>query len=126
MLKDVLRENRLDRLLDNAFHTAWYGDVYTNSTGYRDLVREEKDKSTITISVPGISKDDIDLQVKEEGLLELTINKKTDFFNHKQKSWSLSEDIDAENITAECKNGLLVISLPRAKRIASTKKIDIK
>lgn len=125
MLKDVLRDNRLDRLLDNAFHTALYGDLYTTSTGYKDLIKNEKDKSTITVSVPGLSKEDIELEVKEEGFLLLSFNKKSDFFSYKHKSWTLDDDIDLENVSAECKDGLLTISLPRAKRLPSSKKVEI-
>lgn len=125
MLKDVLRENRLDRLLDNAFHASLYSDVYSTSTGYSDLVKNEKDKSTITISVPGLSKEDIDLEIKEEGLLLLNFNKKSDFFSYKYKSWTIDDDIDVPNVTAECKDGILTVTLPKVKRIPSTRKIQI-
>lgn len=115
----------LDKFIDNAFRTAMYGDVFTTSTGYKDLIRNEKEKSVISLAVPGISKDDIDLELKEEGFLTLSFKKKTDFFVSTHKSWTLPEDIDVENITAECKDGLLTVILPKVKRLPSSRKVEV-
>jgi HSP20 family protein len=115
----------LDKFIDNAFRNAMYGDVFTTTTGYRDLVRNEKEKSVISLAVPGISKEDIDLEVKEEGVLTLSFKKKTDFFTSSHKSWTLPEDIDVENVTAECKDGLLTVTLPKAKRLPASRKVEI-
>lgn len=115
----------LDKFIDNAFRTAMYGDVFTTSTGYKDLVRNEKEKSIISLAVPGISREDVSLEVKEEGLLILSFNKKTDFFKSDYKTWTLPEDIDVENVTAECKDGLLTVTLPKVKRLPSSRKIEV-
>ena len=115
----------LDKLIDNAFRSAMYGDVFTTSTGYRDLIRNEKEKSVISLAVPGLSKEDIDLEVKEEGVLVLKFNKKTDFFNQGHKSWALSEEVDVENVTAECKDGLLTVTLPKVKRLPTSRKVEV-
>jgi HSP20 family protein len=115
----------LDKFIDNAFRTAMYGDVFTTSTGYKDLIRNEKEKSVISLAVPGISKDDIHLEVKEDGLLTLSFDKQTDFFRSGHKTWTLPEDIDVENVTAECKDGLLTVTLPKLKRLPSSRKVEI-
>ena len=115
----------LDKFIDNAFRTAMYGDVFTTSTGYKDLVRNEKEKSSISIAVPGISKEDIHLEIKEDGLLILAFDKQNDFFSSGQKTWTLPEDIDVENVTAECKDGLLTVTLPKVKRLPSSRKIEV-
>ena len=115
----------LDKFIDNAFRNAMYGDVFTTSTGYKDLVRNEKESSVLTVAVPGVSKEDIDLELKEEGLLMLSFKKKTDFFTSTHKSWTLPEDIDVENVTAECKDGLLTVTLPKTKRLPSSRKVEI-
>ena len=115
----------LDKFIDNAFRAAMYDDVFTTSTGYRDLVRNDKEKSVISLAVPGISKEDITLEVKEEGILALSFKKKTDFFTSTRKSWTLSDDIDVENVTAECKDGLLTVTLPKAKRLPTSRKVEI-
>ena len=115
----------LDKFIDNAFRTAMYGDVFTTSTGYKDLIRNEKEKSVISLAVPGLSKEDIDLEVKEEGILTLKFAKKNHFFDQGHRSWTLSEDIDVENVTAECKDGLLTVTLPKVKRLPTARKIEI-
>lgn len=115
----------LDKFIDNAFRNAMYGDVFMTSTGYKDLIRNDKEKSVISLAVPGISKEDIDLEVKEEGLLTLSFKKKTDFFSSTHKTWTLPEDIDVENVTAECKDGLLIVTLPKTKRLPSSRKVEI-
>lgn len=115
----------LDKFIDNAFRSAMYGDVFTTSTGYKDLIRDEKEKSVISLAVPGLSKDDIDLEVKEEGLLTLKFSKKTDFFDRGHRSWTLPEDIDVENVKAECKDGLLTVTLPKVKRLPTSRKVEI-
>jgi len=115
----------LDKFIDNAFRTAMYGDVFTTSTGYKDLIRNDKEKSVISLAVPGISKEDIHLEVKEDGLLTLSFDKQTDFFSSEHKTWTLPEDIDVENVTAECKDGLLTVTLPKLKRLPSSRKIQI-
>ena len=115
----------LDKFIDNAFRTAVYGDVFTTSTGYRDLVRNEKEKSVISLAVPGISKENISLEVKEDGLLTLSFDKQTDFFRPEAKTWTLPEDIDVENVTAECKDGLLTVTLPKVKRLPASRKVEI-
>jgi len=115
----------LDRFIDNAFRTAMYGDVFTTSTGYKDLIRDEKEKSVISLAVPGLTSEDIDLELKEEGVMVLKFNKQTDFFNQGHRTWTLSEDIDIENVTAECKNGMLTVTLPKVKRLPTARKVDI-
>lgn len=115
----------LDKFIDNAFRNAMYGDVFTTSTGYKDLVRDEKEKAEITLAVPGLSKNDIEIEVKEEGMLTLIFKKENDFFKTNQRSWALPEDIDVENISAECKNGVLVVTLPKTKKTPMTRKVKI-
>jgi len=99
-----------------------YGDVFTTSTGYKDLIRNEKEKSIISLAVPGISKEDIHLEVKEDGLLTLSFDRQTDFFRPGHKTWTLPEDIDVENITAECKDGLLTVTLPKIEKLRFNRK----
>lgn len=115
----------LDRFIDNAFRTAMYGDVFTTSTGYKDLIRDDKEKAEISLAVPGLSKEDIILEIKEEGVLTLSFNKQTDFFTKGHQSWTLPEDIDVENVKAECKNGMLTVTLPKVKRLPTARKVDI-
>lgn len=115
----------LDKIIDNAFRSAMYGNVYTTSTGYSENVKHSRDSSTLSLAVPGLSKDDVELEVKEDGILTLKFLRKTDFFKTEHRSWTLSEDVDVENVTAECRDGMLTILLPKVKRIPSTRKVEV-
>jgi HSP20 family protein len=115
----------LDKIIDNAFRSAMYGNTYTTSTGYSENIVNNKDSSTLSLAVPGFSKEDIELEVKEEGLLTIKFLKQNEFFKTQHKSWTLSEDIDVENVTAECKDGLLTVILPKLKRLPSSRKVEI-
>lgn len=125
MWKEEKQMTYLDTFIDNAFRSAFLGDVFTTSTGYKDLIKNEKEKSVISLAVPGLSKEDIDLEVKEEGLLTLKFHKKTQFFSQGHRSWTLPDDIDVEAVTAECKDGLLTVTLPKVKRLPSSRKVEI-
>lgn len=114
-----------DKLLDNAFRSPFYTTSVGTVTDYKHLVKEEKDISTLTVAVPGLSREDIEMEVKEEGVLSLRFTKQTDFFKTQHKSWSLSEEVDIENVTAECKDGVLTVILPKIKRLPSTRKVEI-
>lgn len=114
-----------DKLLDNAFRYSLYEDCSTNHTGYSGLIKNEKDFSTITLAVPGLSKDDIELEVKDEGVLCLKFLKQTDFFRQKSRTWTLSDEIDIDNVAAECKDGMLTVMLPKVKKQPVTRKISV-
>lgn len=115
----------IEKLLDNAFRASVYGDYGTNHTSYAGYVKNGADASTISLAVPGLSKEDIELEVKDDGILSLTFLKQSDFFSHKSRSWTLSEEIDIENVTAECNNGMLTVTLPKIKRLPATRKVPI-
>ena len=115
----------LDKFIDNAFRNAMYGNTYMTSTGYSETITNNKDSSTLSLAVPGLSRDDIELEIKEEGLLAIKFLKESDFFRAQNKSWTLSDDVDVENITAECRDGMLTVLLPRLKKIPSSRKVEI-
>lgn len=114
-----------DKLLDTAFRSPFYTTSTGTVTDYTHLVKDEKDSSTLTLAVPGLSKDDIDVEVKEDGILALRFHKQTDFFKTQHRSWTLGDDVDVENVTAECKDGVLTVLLPKAKRLPSSRKVNI-
>lgn len=115
----------LDKFIDNAFRSAMYGNTYMTSTGYGETISNSKDSSTLSLAVPGLSKEDIEMELKEEGLLTIKFLKESDFFKVQNKSWTLSDDVDVENVTAECKDGMLTVLLPRLKKIPSSRKVEI-
>lgn len=109
-------------LIDSAFKTALYGNNRYTSATDPGLIKNGKEQATLSLAVPGLTKEDIELEVKEEGVLELKFLKQNDFFRSKERSWSLSEDIDIDSVTAECKDGMLTITLPKLKPLPPSKR----
>ncbi len=100
-------------------------------TPLRVNLREEDDNYEVTAAIPGLSADDLNIQVLEnvvridgeyrtpEGehlLQELPEGKFT-------RTLRLPKDIDAEKVDAKIKNGILFLSLPK---VASARPKEIK
>jgi len=98
----------------------------------------ENDKSyEIHLSVPGMSKDDFKIDIKENLLTisgERKFEKKTDEKNYRSietqygsfvRSFNLPDHVDATKISAEYKDGLLELVVPKdeKKALATTVKI---
>jgi HSP20 family protein len=104
---------------------------------YRRAVTNWKaeDKKYIgTIELPGMKKEDIKVQAKENGL-EIIAEQyekkeekgKSSESTRKYSSYrSLPEDSDLKNIDAKYENGLLTIIVPRLEQKDKPKSIDVK
>jgi HSP20 family protein len=101
-----------------------------------DIVEDGKEY-TIKADLPEVKKEDIDVKV-ENGVLTLSgerrVEKSTDdekqhrretFYGRFSRSFALPEDVDTTKITADCKDGVLKVHLPKteAKR---PKSIEVK
>ena len=86
---------------------------------------ETDDALTVVADLPGVEKDVVDIRV-EDGIL--TIKGRADYrpqadllrqeFNLQgyYRQFKLSDEVDQERISAECKNGVLTITLPKAEK----------
>lgn len=89
----------------------------------------------VELALPGFSKKDIDLQIKDDVLIIKSnvdhTDKKKNYkfrefdYSSFERSFSLSKDSDQENITANFKHGILTIQIPDLP-VVPAKKIDIK
>lgn len=114
-----------DKLIDSAFRSPFYTTSSGTVTDYTHLVKNDKERTTLTLPVPGLSSSDIDLEVKEDGILSLRFHKQTDFFKTQHRSWTLGDDVDVDNVSAECKDGVLTVTLPKTKRLPASRKVEI-
>ncbi len=120
----------LTRMIDNLFPATdvtnyrlwWPADVSRFS---HEEVKTEKDGSTnIIILVPGLSKEDFDLEVTQDGSLHLSTKKDTS--KVLSRTWRLSDRADVKGITAECKNGVFTMNVPVKAKLDKSRQIDIK
>jgi len=100
-------------------------------------VRETEDEYLMEAELPGLSDNDIELNVEDNILTlsskkeESTEEKKDGYLirerrNHEfARTFVLPKDADREKIKGEFKNGLLVVSIPK-KPEAKPRKIDVK
>jgi len=122
-----------DRMLGNFFEGT---PVWNTRTPAVD-VRESEDGYLMEAEIPGLSDKDIDLKI-EDNILTLSSRKeesKEDSTNgyliRERRSaefcrtFVLPKDVDRDKIKAEFKNGLLVVSIPKAAE-AKPRKIAVK
>lgn len=95
---------------------------------------ESEDKITLRADMPGITNDGLDISL-EKGVLTLTgeismesrgkpLMREFSAANY-YRQFKISEHIDAEKTTAELKNGVLTLEIPKAEA-AKPKKIEIR
>ncbi|WP_033067715.1 Hsp20/alpha crystallin family protein [Thalassospira australica] len=100
------------------------GDVAKNWLSPSIDVFDAEDHVELTAELPGVEQDDVDVEVLE-GVLTITGEKKTTRESNEgarvvertygsfKRSFRLNDNIDADNITASFKNGVLLLTLPK-------------
>ena len=142
----------LDRVVDRLFEETFPTLSHELGTGIFQYgsypkvdIKEYKDKVVIEAEIPGLAKDDIDIQVKMEGkekCLILTCNKNEEVkeegvrYLHKelkrsrsQRSFLFGDNLNEDDINAEFKNGNLTITIAKKvedPKLTEPRKIEIK
>ena len=113
--------------------------VYENRYTPETRFRETKEEYTVELAVPGLSKEDLNIDFSDNYLTisnskseEPNDDEKKDMdvnslFNRKyHKVISLPEDgIDTENIKANLLNGILTIAIPKKEKVEIKRRIEI-
>ena len=118
-----------DRMIDSIFNDGW-NNQETNQTDTIavDIVENDK-KFILSADFPGFSKKDVNLKV-EENLLTLSTNqenekqedegtyrireRRSDFL---KRSFTLPENVLAEQINAKFKDGTLTVNIPKSEEV---------
>ena len=130
-------QDRFDRLLDEFGVTPATADDL--SLNPRIDVSEEEDAFLLSAEMPGIGKDDVDLRVTEDSIT-LRAEKKTEREENSDKfhlverrfgtfsrSLELPQSVDPDNVSAEFKDGVLTVTLPKAPEAQNgSRKIELK
>lgn len=134
---DLFR-NRMNRLFTDFDRS--YGDDYgwrlTSGATPSTNLYDSGDKFVVMVEVPGMSKDDISVRI-QGNYLELSGTRKADapegYKTHRTerpaatftRSFTIPSDVNADGVEASMKDGLLMLSLPKAEA-AKPKQIDIR
>jgi len=98
-------------------------------------IRVSEDEYLVEAFLPGVSPEDLDIQIESnvvtiKGELKNEANEDDRFLLRErpagmfQRSIELPDDVDADNVEAELKNGVLTLRLPKSE-LAKPRKIKI-
>ena len=127
-------------LLDRFFSPDEFGyPISTNNSNWlpKTDVTEDKNSYKLTLELPGLDKDNVDVKL-EDGVLTVKGEKKEEneskdsrfhrverHYGSFVRSFRLPESVKREKIEATFKNGLLLINIPKAEE-AKPKEIEVK
>jgi HSP20 family protein len=144
--RDVARstgQDRLDpfRVVDallrwDPFRSDWSGLAQTSDFAPRFDVKETKDAYVIRADMPGVRDDEVEISLSGN-LLTVTGKREDEHraegdqyyavergFGAFARTFSLPDSVDAEHVSAELKNGVLTLRVPK-KPDAQPKRIEI-
>ncbi len=129
-------ETDINRLLSDVFGTT--GQIAAATGNWRPHVDVQEDENgyRVDMEIPGIGKEDVNVEF-EDGTLTVSGERKvTEETNEKnvhrmerrygsfRRSFTFNSAVEADKITASQENGVLTISLPKAEEV-KPKKISI-
>lgn len=130
-LSDLHRQ--VNRLFDDLFERGGSGMPDGFTAPALDLHQNDK-QIEITAELPGVKEEDINLTL-EEGVLTLSGEKKSerkDEHGYSERSYgrferriTLPADVDQENCSADFRDGLLTITLPRSEAKSRGRRIPL-
>lgn len=94
---------------------------YYNMFGTPSSVEEDKDKYVIVINALGIAKEDTKVEVSD-GMLKISGESN---YTQLREKYRLPSGVDLEGITAESKDGILTVIIPKSDQ-ARGKLIEVK
>jgi HSP20 family protein len=109
--------NTIDKVFDDVYFNTDKRLSSQKQTNLTDTNNEYK----IQLAVPGLSKDDIKITLKESTLTISYEKVETDektftFTNSFKKSYNVPDDVDEKNINGSVENGVVEITLPKSKK----------
>ena len=115
----------------------WFSSFYANSGQMRVDIREDEKNYVVEAELPGVKKEEINLEV-DENVLTIAVNRKEEvneeqekYIRRERRCSSMTRSFAVDNIrpdqaTAKFENGILVIDLPKKEETVTTnKRIEI-
>ncbi|MEI6758143.1 MAG: Hsp20/alpha crystallin family protein [Chlorobium sp.] len=120
------------------FDDIWSGAQMPAAPAFKVDISEDENAFHIDAELPGITKEQIALNI-EEDVLTIKAERKQETEENKKdyhrvermygsfsRSFNLGEMIDQDNIQADFDNGMLIVTLPKAAPVKKTKEISIR
>ena len=121
-------------MFENFFSTPF--QTSSQNKGFKVDVSETDTNYLVEADLPGVTKDDIDIQLEDEKLtisVEHNESKETEeknYIHRERRHTSMVrgcylKDADAGNVSAKLENGVLTIDIPKVAPETNTHKIEI-
>lgn len=110
----------------NSLFASAVADLSASATRSISLnAHEDKDNLIVSAELPGVARDDINIELNEE-VLSLTATRKVTGSEGEQtvsfaRSFTLPYAVQADKIAAELKDGILRLTLPKAEAVKPRK-----
>lgn len=106
-----------------------FDKMFEVETGFeypKTKVEKNDNGYDVKFSVPGLSKEDLKISVKDR-ILSITFEKEggSTFVGNFTKSYTLGDDINENEIQGKVENGVLTLTLPITKKKPSEKLISL-
>ena len=123
--RNLPQERRVPSLFDDRFFRSFFDmNDWMGNMGFRVDIHDADDHYALEAELPGVTEDQINLSVENDTLTisaDMQSERKDEkaFYSerrvgHVSRSFSL-EGIDQEHISADYKNGILTVTLPKEK-----------
>ncbi len=129
--------NEFDRLFDSFFNPSYEEETALSAFNPAVDIVEEDQAYQVHVELPGLTKDDIKLNIKDN-YLSISGEKKREskveeknyqrterIFGSFQRNFRLSDSVDVDKIEAEFKDGVLNVVIPKKKE-SLAKQIEVK
>merc|ERR1711907_889093 len=97
--------------------TLYSSSAAAASTTHRYELVDNNEKFELTVDVPGVKEDDIEIKLEDNLLTvqgqRMAASKTSKFSSKFSKTFSLDQTVDVEKFTASLKNGVLTVSAPK-------------
>ena len=120
-----------DNIIDQFFNDLSYDPRFTlmNTNNVSSYYNENEKEYYLTMDVPGMSKNDIEVTF-DSNRLKISGQRKSDKYNSyeygkMERTFSVPSNVEADKISAKIDNGVLKVLLPKAKSSLG-RKISIK
>ncbi len=141
----MMRKNQgwLPDIFNDFFDTEWMEKA--NATAPAINVVEHDNGYTVEVAAPGMTKDDFNVHLDEDGNISITMEKKSEnkeenkknghylrrefSYSKFQQTMVLPDNVDKDKISASVKDGVLTIDLPKLPKeepVKRSKQIEIK
>lgn len=116
-------ETEIDRLFESALR-----DVSGGADRFPVDIYEDADNTYVRAELPGVSRDDINVEMAE-GYLTVAATRKTPGEQGEEsfsfsRSVAISDEVDSGKVSAAYENGILTVTLPKREE-AKPKKITV-